>query len=105
MGRGAGTVVAAGAATLPPGTQAYPLAVVVRFTLAAAVVYALFFTMGGGGDRMVLYLLYGLTGLVALHLLFALFGLGDVIGFVSNLLIYWPGPFEIFTGRWMLVDV
>jgi hypothetical protein len=101
----AGAMVAVAASTLPAGTQAYPLAVVARFTLATAVVYTLFFTMGGGGDRLGRYLAIALASLLVLHLLFALFGLGDVIGWVSGLLIYWPGPFEIFTGRWMLIDV
>ncbi|MBK6781647.1 MAG: hypothetical protein IPG75_19235 [Gemmatimonadetes bacterium] len=29
----------------------------------------------------------------------------DMVGPVLDRLLTWPGPFDVFTGRWVLIDV
>jgi len=47
-----------------------------------------------------------LGGLIVAQVLAAAAGLDiRLIPFLGDRLILWPGPLEIFSGRWMLIDV
>jgi hypothetical protein len=101
-----GALVATVATTLPPSLQAYPTILALRFGLAAFVAYGVIFAISAGTNKTAGYILAGL-GAVLLAQLF-LDALGFETLFVQSLLVklvLWPGPFEIFTGRWMLFDV
>jgi hypothetical protein len=101
-----GALLAAASATIPAGLHAYPGALAVRFALALGVAYAVFFAITAGTTRTAGYVL-ALVGAVIVVQLVALAAGFDVtlLPFLGDRLIMWPGPFEIFSGRWMLIDV
>ena len=101
-----GGLAAASTAVVPTGLTTHPTALALRFTLALLLVYALFFAISSGTSRTAGYVLVGVGALVALQLLFEVAGmevplLTTVFGWFQE----WPGPFEILTGRWMLINV
>jgi hypothetical protein len=101
-----GATLAAATATIPTGLHAYPLALALRFTLALAVAYAVFFAITAGTTRTAGYVLATLGGIVLIQILAASAGIEiQLLPFVSDRMLLWPGPFEIFSGRWMLIDV
>lgn len=101
-----GSLVAVASATLPEGLRAYPFALTLRFGLAALVAYGTFFAIAAGSNRTAGYILAGLGGLVLAQILVGV--AGSEVNFLAHLLerlFLWPGPLEVFTGRWMLIDV
>lgn len=93
-------------ATLPPGLQAYPIALTVRFAFAVFVAYAIFFAVSSGTARTAGIIL-GVIGAVVLVQVFAgIAGLDfNLLANLHTLLLLGPGPLAVFSGRWMLVDV
>ncbi len=101
-----GALLAAGTASIPAGLHAYPTAIAVRFALALFVAYSVFFAITAGTTRTAGYVLAILGGLIVAQVLAAAAGLDiRLIPFLGDRLILWPGPLEIFSGRWMLIDV
>lgn len=101
-----GALAASATATIPPGLQAYPGSIAVRFALALAVAYAVFFAITAGTTRTAGYVLAILGGIIVVQVLALAAGLEvHLIPFIGDRLLFWPGPLEIFTGRWMLIDV
>jgi hypothetical protein len=101
-----GAIVAAAMATIPHGLQTYPVALAARFTLAMAVSYAVFFAISAGTTRTAGYVLSIVGALIVVQILTAAAGLDvHLIPFIGDRLLLWPGPLEIFSGRWMLIDV
>jgi len=84
----AGALLATWTATIPVGLQGYPGALAVRFALAALVAFAL---IGG------VLLVQVLAQAARVDL--------DLVGTLQLVVLNWPGPLAIFTGRWMLIDV
>ena len=101
-----GALVATATVALPPGLHAYPHALALRFALAAVVAYAVFFAISAGTNRIAGYVLGALGGLILLQVVAAIAGIDtSLLPTVIGALVVWPGAFEIFTGRWMLIDV
>ncbi len=101
-----GSLLAVASATLPPGLRAYPIAVTLRFALGAFVAYSMFFAVSAGTSRTAGYLLGILGALVLLQVIVSAVGVDvDFLGAMLWRLFIWPGPLEVFTGRWMLIDV
>ena len=101
-----GAMVAAATVTVPAGLHTYAGALALRFGLAAAVAYAIFFAITAGTTRTAGYVLAIIGVLIAVQILIAAAGLElRIIPFVGDRLLLWPGPLEIFSGRWMLIDV
>ena len=102
----AGALLATWSATIPAGLQGYPVALATRFALAVLVAYAVFFAVSAGTARTAGIIL-GLIGSVILVQIIA--GVAnvdfDVLGRLQIVVLNWPGPLAIFTGRWMLIDV
>lgn len=101
-----GALVAVATVSLPDGLHAYPFALALRFALAALVAYGAFFAIAAGSNRTAGYILAGLGGLVLAQILVT--ATGSDVNFLAHLLerlFLWPGPLEVFTGRWMLIDV
>jgi hypothetical protein len=101
-----GALVAAATVTPPAGLRTFPFALALRFGLAAFVAYGAFFAISAGTNRTAGYILATLGGLVLAQIIVTAAG-SDVNFLLSALerLLLWPGPLEVFTGRWMLVDV
>lgn len=101
-----GALLATATATIPPGLRVYPTALAVRFGLAVLVSYSIFFAISAGTTRTAGYVLSAIGALVVLDALFAVGNVEvELISPVFDRLVTLPGPFEIFTGRWMLIDV
>src|SRR5437773_9811236 len=102
----AGAVLATWSATIPAGLQGYPVALAIRFALAVLVAHAVFFAVSAGTARTPGVIL-GLIGGVILVQVIAGVANSDLhlLGRVPVLVLNWPGPLAIFTGRWMLIDV
>ncbi|HTY06821.1 MAG TPA: hypothetical protein VMC86_09910 [Gemmatimonadales bacterium] len=101
-----GSVIAAASISLPAGLHAYPFALAVRFALATLVAFTMFFAVSSGTARTASIILGGLAALVVIQVLLAATGLEtNILMPVLNAILTVPGPFAIFSGRWMLVDV
>jgi len=101
-----GTGLVALTAPIPEGLTAYPVALTARFALAALVAYGMFFAVAAGTTRTAATILGVMAGLVALQVVLTAFGARvNILGGVTNALFNWPGPFDIFGGRWLLIDV
>jgi hypothetical protein len=107
-----GSLVAIALTPLPDGIHAYPLAFSIRFMFAALICYAITFAFASGTTK---------TTVRVFSLLFIVFILGSVVteiagralgttipspaALLGDALVTWPGPFNVFGGSWMLIDV
>lgn len=109
----AGSLVATLSVEIPRGLHAYPHLLGLRFFLAAALAYGLLFALAAGTIRTTVLIFVGLIGLMVVVSLAAGAFAGpapvvegfDWSAFLSEWLTSWPGPFQVFTGNWMLIDV
>ena len=101
-----GCLVASAAAQIPTGLQAYPYALSLRFAFATVLAFSVFFAISAGTTRTAAYVLTVLLVVGLGQVGINVFGLDrNVIGWILDSLVVWPGPLEIFTGEWMLIDV
>ncbi len=107
-----GALIAVTTTDLPEGVRAYPFAFAIRFMFAALICYAITFAFAAGTMR---------TTIRVLAVMFFIFIVGSIVtdymGTVLNreipsplalwgeALVSWPGPFNVFGGSWMLIDV
>ena len=102
----AGAILATASATLPSGLQGYPLALGTHFALATAVAYAVFFAVSAGTARTAGIILGLFGAVVVVQVIASVANLNlDIIDPLSIVVLGSAGPFAVFTGRWMLVDV
>jgi hypothetical protein len=109
---GVSSLLAVWATEIPTGLQAYPLLFVGRFLLASLLMFSVFFAMASGTTRTVGLILGGIVVAVVGAQMASIY-LGHFIpGTQTNpitwfvgLLVKWPGPFNVFFGNWMLIDV
>jgi hypothetical protein len=101
-----GALLATGSATIPAGLQSYGAALGVRFALAILIAFATFFAISGGTARTAGLILSMLALVIVSQILLSAADVQlDLINPVMQALLNWPGPFAIFSGRWMLIDV
>ncbi len=101
-----GSSLAVLTATLPPGLQAYPIALAVRFALALFVAYAVFFAVSAGTARTAGIILGVIAAVILVQVVASIASIElDLFGVAQTVLLLGPGPLAVFTGRWMLVDV
>ncbi|MDH3272441.1 MAG: hypothetical protein OEN56_13975, partial [Gemmatimonadota bacterium] len=113
LGLWLGAHVAVASIELPAGLSAYPNELGVRFFVAIVLAYALLFAMAAGTVRTTVTVLGLALGFVffgsilndVLAGYFDIFGRVHVVEIVMNWLVQAPGPFEVFTGSWSLIDV
>ena len=99
-------LVAASATPLPPGLHAYPNLLSLRFALAAIVAFGFFFAIASATARTAGYVLGALVAVLLVQLIFfAMDSEVNLLGWLLQSLLVWPGPFDVFSGRWMLIDV
>ncbi len=101
----AGSLLAVARTALPAGLHGYPTLLALRFALAALVAFACFFAVVAGSSRTAAWILGAIAGVIGLGLLIhAVTGFNPILWFLDRVMI-WPGPLDVFTGRWMLIDV
>ncbi len=102
----AGALLATWSATIPAGLQGYPVALAIRFALAVLVAYAVFFAVSAGTARTAGIILGLIGGVILVQIIAGVANVDlDLFGRIQVLVLNWPGPLAIFTGRWMLIDV
>ncbi len=102
----AGALLATWSATIPAGLQGYPVALAIRFALAVLVAYAVFFAVSAGTARTAGIILGLIGGVILVQIIAGVANVDlDVLGRLQVVVLNWPGPLAIFTGRWMLIDV
>ena len=101
-----GAVVAVSTVDVPPGLQAHPIALAIRFALATLLAYGIFFSISSGTKRTAGIILGVLAAMMLAEVVF------DVVGVpispflrLVELLMTTPGTFGVFNNRWMLIDV
>lgn len=101
-----GSSLAVITATLPPGLQAYPIALAMRFAFAVFVAYAVFFAASAGTARTAGIILGVIAALILVQVVASIANLDlNLVNAAQTVLLLGPGPLAVFTGRWMLVDV
>jgi len=101
-----GSSLAVLTATLPPGLQAYPIALAVRFAFAVCVAYAVFFAVSAGTARTAGIILGAIAALILVQVVAGIANIDlDLLRGAQAVLMLGPGPLAVFAGRWMLVDV
>lgn len=102
----AGSFLASITASIPLGLTAYPLALSIRFTLAAVMAFTLFFAIAGSSTRTAGYILGVIAIVLVGPLVLDVAGVqAQVVGPIFDRLTDWRGPLGVFGGRWMLIDV
>ncbi len=91
---------------IPATLHVYPASVAARFFSCALVLYAAVFALQHiAGRRAAIVAALTLIAWATLELTTQALGLGSVSARAWTLISSWPGPFEVLTARWMLVDV
>lgn len=101
-----GSLVAVAGAEIPQGLHVYPHLITLRFILCALVAFSVFFAISAGTSRTAGVILICLLSVVILQLVFSALNVEfNLLAWIINRLFIWPGPLEIYTGRWSLIDV
>ncbi len=108
-----GAHVATSFVELPAGLQAYPNQLALRFLMASLIAYAGFFAMAAGTVKTTVWVISLFIGFLIFGNLLTEFLAGyypvfyrvSLVELVFEALVRAPGPFEVFTGNWMLIDV
>jgi hypothetical protein len=101
-----GCLIALGVVVVPVGLRGYPVALTLRFFLAAFVAYALAFAMSSLSQRAAARVLGGFAVLIVFGIVLNAMGSNhDLLDKLGTGLFAQPGLLAIFTGRWMLIDV
>lgn len=108
-----GSVAAVAFLELPEGLHAYPHLLGLRFLMASTLAYGILFAMGGGTVRTAMFLVTGVLAIVvlgeigaeALQRTYPVLENFHFGGWIYDRLVTWPGPFEVFAGNWLLIDV
>lgn len=102
----AAAVLVASFGAIPNGLHAYPVALALRFAFAAAVAYALFFSIASATQKTAGVLLGIVAALLLVQYTLNLTsGRFELLPRLAEFLFSAPGVFSVFTGRWTLVDV
>ncbi len=101
-----GGLLAAMVIDIPATLHVYPASIALRFLGAGLVFYAIAFAIQYiGGRRAPMIVASALLAWLVLEVVSQALGFGSITVGAWNLLSTWPGPLEMITARWMLVDV
>ena len=108
-----GAHLAAASIALPEGLNAYPNQLALRFGLATLISYSFLFAMAAGTIRTTIWIVSGIIAFVILGNLaneflanyYEFFQRTNIVLAVFEWLADSPGPAEVFTGNWSLIDV
>lgn len=108
-----GAHVAAASISLPAGLNAYPNQLALRFLFATLISYVVLFAMAAGTVKTTMWVVTIVIGFVVfgnvandfLATYYEYFVRTNVVEATFEALLKAPGPFEVFTGSWSLIDV
>ena len=101
-----GGLLASSTVTIPTGLHAYPTMLAARFALAVFVTYAQWDASATAVQVAAGYVLGALAAVLVVEVIAN--AAGAHVSLLENLLlalVVWPGPLDVLTGRWMLIDV
>lgn len=103
---GIGVTLTLSLSTLPPSVQSYGSLLVVRFFLASLLVYTITFALSSPAPRIAAFVGLALFALVLVGMSLEIAGQSSsmVDRFFAGLFSV-NGPFGIFFGRWVIIDV
>ena len=109
----AGTLLGLAGLDVPDGLHAYPFAFAFRFLLAVLIAYAVGFAAASSTVRTAIwilsaYLAFLILGSLAVGFAREALGMTDLLtplDIMGRMLARWPGPFHVFGGNWMPIDV
>lgn len=103
-----GALMVSFSGAIPDGLHAFPIALTIRFGLAAVVAYAIFFSIASSTNRTAGIIVAIIAGIILAQYLMLVFSDGaervDLFGAFSKFIFVRPGILSIFAGRWMLID-
>ncbi|MEK7401811.1 MAG: hypothetical protein AABZ80_05550 [Gemmatimonadota bacterium] len=101
-----GCLLVAISGLIPDGLHAYPIALTLRFTLAALVAYAVFFAISAATNKTAGMIIGVIASLFFAQYLLNVFAGNtyDILEPTVNFIFVRPGILSVFAGRWMLVD-
>ena len=101
-----GALIVALSGSIPEGLHAYPIALTLRFALAAALAYAIFFAVASSTPQTAGVIIGIIAAVFFTQYLLSTAGTRiDILVPTFNFLFDRPGILSVFSGRWMLVDV
>lgn len=108
-----GAHLAVASIELPQGLHAYPNQLALRFGLATLISYSVLFAMAAGTIKTTVWIVSGIIAFVFLGNLandflaiyYDFFARTSIVLAVFEWLSQSPGPMEVFTGNWALIDV
>lgn len=101
-----GGLMAALVIEVPATLHVYPASIALRFLGAGLVFYAIAFAIQYLGGRRAPMIVAGAIAVwLLLETIGQAFGFGSITIGGWNIISRWPGPLEVITARWMLVDV
>ena len=102
----AGALLASASTTPPAGIHAYPIALTIRFALALLIAFAVIFAVSGGTARTAGIILGVIAAVIVVQVLATVASVDlDMLNRLQTIFVGWAGPFAVFNGRWMLLDV
>jgi hypothetical protein len=105
LGLLAGSLIALAVAPVPAGLHGYPVALMLRFVLAGAVAFSIFFAVASSTPKAAGIVLGAIATLMVIAFILSAASVEyDLLGHVGDALFSEPGPLSLFTGRWMLID-
>jgi hypothetical protein len=107
-----GSIIAVSTTALPEGIRGYPLAFTIRFLFAALITYAITFAFAAGTVRttlrvfLILFVIF-IGGTLLTSYLGSAMGtqITSPLALLAEAFGSWAGPFQVFGGSWMLIDV
>jgi len=100
-----GGVAATAAATIPDGLYTYAGTVTLRFALSVLVSYTAAFAIASASRRTQAVIGGAVLAVIAVQVLAVMAGVNlNPIRWLMTV-FSWPGPFHVFGGPWMLVDL
>ena len=101
-----GSLLASATAAPPAGIHAYPVALTIRFALALLIAFAVIFAVSGGTARTAGIILGVIAAVIVVQVIASVASIDlDLVNRLQTIFIGWAGPFAVFNGRWMLLDV
>lgn len=108
-----GAHLAVASVNIPAGLHAYPNQLALRFLIAILISYAAIFAMAAGTIKTTIWVASAFFAFLILSSVSAdflaqhtvLFQQQDPFTWVTHLLFNSRGPFEVFNGHWVLIDV
>jgi hypothetical protein len=107
-----GTMLGLALTVIPPELHAYPFSFMARFILAVLVTYSATFALASTSTKatgivlagFAIIMIFGTILVIFLQQALHWYHVPTPIGLVYHGLMYWPGPFSVFGGSWLLID-